>query len=392
MFFVAVTTGAAPVLLPRIVEDFSLRISEAGVLNGAYGVGRLLAGVLLGLFGAKIRFATVLWSGVVTTALGLQITAVASSYPTLVIGRFLTGMGFGIVLFSMLFVVLIRTTADGRVKALGVLEIGIGGGMGIGAAGAGALMSWVGWREVVQGMVGLVVVAAGSCWWSRTVWASQAESRTPQDSQNPGNIRDEVASPVVLVFARLLPAYLTSLCLAMFWHGLLVTAFPLHAIQVLHLSERFVGSAVSMASWGELAQLMCMPLLLRRYGRTEIFAVSIVGIAVGGSFLFIVENPYLLGGVMWLLGMCFSAWIAPVSMLPDLHGRGSIRSGLLAWQRASAELGGVVGPIALAKIAEAWGFIPAGAAVSAAVGLSGFWLVRVYSRAFPRAHVVREPT
>lgn len=62
-FLLAVTAGAAPVLLPAFVDEFSLRISEAGILNGAYGVGRLLAGIVSGFMAGRLPLVTVLFSG-----------------------------------------------------------------------------------------------------------------------------------------------------------------------------------------------------------------------------------------------------------------------------------------------------------------------------------------
>jgi hypothetical protein len=162
---VAITAGLTSVLVVVVAIDL-LDLGPAGVgwLNTAFGVGGLLAGpvMLVLLRGAMPR----LGAPAGALLVGLPLAALAAAVHTGVAVVAWTGLGLGSLLVRNTGLTLAQRLASDRMLApvLGLLEMVIVGGTGIGAAIAPALLAVAGASGALAVTAALLPVVTAAVW------------------------------------------------------------------------------------------------------------------------------------------------------------------------------------------------------------------------------------
>ena len=188
-FDVAFYSAIAP-LLPHYVSEFGLSEAEAGVLQGSYAAGTLLAALPAGMLVARIGPRATVLGGLVLFGLSGLAFGFGNSVVLLVAARFTQGAG-GAMIWSGSFAWLIAEYPPDRRGAV------IGTVVGTAVAGAlfgpllGGVAAHVG-TEAVFGAVALVAVALAI-----------AAARTPEVGvSDVQNLRDALAAitsrPIVI--------------------------------------------------------------------------------------------------------------------------------------------------------------------------------------------------
>lgn len=93
--------GKLPPALPLLTQEFSLRLSQAGVLVATFSISIALSGLILGITVARlgyVRFAVV---GVALAGLGSVLGAVSTSASLLLFSRAIEGMGWVVAVVSI---------------------------------------------------------------------------------------------------------------------------------------------------------------------------------------------------------------------------------------------------------------------------------------------------
>ncbi len=93
--------GKLPPALPLLTQEFSLRLSQAGVLVATFSISIALSGLILGITVARlgyVRFAVV---GVALAGLGSVLGALSTSVSSLLLGRAIEGMGWVVAVVSI---------------------------------------------------------------------------------------------------------------------------------------------------------------------------------------------------------------------------------------------------------------------------------------------------
>lgn len=178
-YFVSyVFRGVNLAFAPRLIHDFGLSSSDLGTLTSLYFLGfagaQLPVGVLLDRFGARRVTACVM----LIAALGALLFSLAGGLGSMMLGRFLIGVGVSVCLGGAFkataqhFPVGQLTLVNGVVMAVG----------GLGGVAVGAPLTWLlsmaGWRTIGIGLAVLTAVAAAAIW----VGAPSVSERPAQTS------------------------------------------------------------------------------------------------------------------------------------------------------------------------------------------------------------------
>ncbi len=158
-FAVGLTFFAVPPLIPLLVESLGLSNLEIGILMGAIAVPAIVLSIPLGA--AMDRWpsrATGLW-GLGTMAVGSALFAIGGSYPILLTGRLLFGVG-GLVM-NLLLARMISEAFSGRELslAMGVFNAVYPASMIVIYTFHEPLLSTLGWRGELTLLLAMVLLA-----------------------------------------------------------------------------------------------------------------------------------------------------------------------------------------------------------------------------------------
>jgi DHA1 family tetracycline resistance protein-like MFS transporter len=148
-------------MLPFWAQHFGADAFAIGMMMAAYSVAQLIFTPLVGLLSDRFGRRSTIIGALIVEAIGLVGTALAWSVPTLIVARFVGGIG-GSSIGSAQAVVADVTGPEDRARGMGFIGAAIGIGFVIGPA-AGALLSLVGpavpfWGAAVVVALDMVLV------------------------------------------------------------------------------------------------------------------------------------------------------------------------------------------------------------------------------------------
>jgi DHA1 family inner membrane transport protein len=164
VFASAISWRSVDPMLPVIATDLGVSLSDAVLLSSAFSFPLAIMQVVFGPVGdawGKVRVVRV---GLAVVALSLVLMAMAPGFLTLLLARILGGAFTGGVNPVMLALVGERIAYEHRQVALGKFLVAMIGGQMVGAAAAGLLVDFIGWRAVF-GYAAIVVAAASLLAW-----------------------------------------------------------------------------------------------------------------------------------------------------------------------------------------------------------------------------------
>ncbi len=148
-------------LLPEIAEGVGVSIPRAGHTISAYAVGVVVGAPLLAVVGARSPRKALLVALIAAFSIGNVLSALAPTFETLVVARFLSGLPHG-AFFGVAALVAVDLAAHGQSgRAVGRVMLGIPIANILGVPGATWLGQHFGWRAAywLVGLIGLATVA-----------------------------------------------------------------------------------------------------------------------------------------------------------------------------------------------------------------------------------------
>ncbi|MGB7819362.1 MAG: MFS transporter [Ornithinibacter sp.] len=148
-------------LLPEIAAGVGVSIPRAGHTISAYAVGVVVGAPLLAVVGARAPRKALLVALIAAFSVGNVLSALAPTFETLVVARFLSGLPHG-AFFGVAALVAVDLAASGQSgRAVGRVMLGIPIANIIGVPGATWLGQQFGWRAAywLVGLIGLATVA-----------------------------------------------------------------------------------------------------------------------------------------------------------------------------------------------------------------------------------------
>jgi len=377
--------GIVPVLA-LYARSFGVGQSAIGAAIAVYGLARFLVAVPVGRLADRSGRRAALALGGLVTAAGNLLCAWAPSYAVFVGGRFVAGAGAALILIAGQIVLADITEPANRGRTMAIYQGVFLFAVGVGPLPGGLLAERFGLAApfVVYAVAG---AAAGAL-----AWLLVPETR---DLHVPAGAGAAAALPPLVTQVRLLTAHagfvlvsLISFMSAVARTGALFNVIPVLARDRLGLGADRIGIGLALASLVGLAFVYPSGVLVDRWGRKAVIVPSTL-VAGVSLVLFLLAPSYA-----WFLAAC-AAWsvavgvsgAAPAAYAADVAPAG-MNAAAMSTYRMLADLGYIVGPVALGVLTDAFGAdlaLATTAALLAAVALA-------FARLAPETWRARGPT
>lgn len=362
--------GAMVPSLPLYARSFGVAASAIGLAVAVYGLARFLSALPAGHLSDRLGRRPTLAIGGLVSAVGNVWCALASSFPELIVARFVAGAGAGLILTTGQVVLADISPPERRGRTIAIYQSTFIAAVGIGPFPGGLLAEYFGLAAPFMATGIASFIASLLAWFAvsetRDLAAPPRAGGAPRPSFT-AQIR-ELASRIGFVLVSLI-----SLMNAVVRTGGLFTIIPVLATTRLGLSVTAIGFALMVGSLTGILAAYPAGWLTDRYGRKAVIVPVTMLVAVS-MILFCFAPSY-----PWFMAACI-AWSVALSAGaagPAAYAADSAPPGMnavaMSTFRMTADAGYVIGPIVLGLVADAYGPVSAllgGAAVLVAVALT----------------------
>ncbi|MCJ1962404.1 MULTISPECIES: MFS transporter [Novosphingobium] len=287
-FAIGTTEFAAMSLLPYFARDLGLTDPQAGHAISMYALGVVVGAPIFSVLGARLSRRTMLIGLMAIFAVGNALSAMASSYSTLLLFRFLAGLPHGAFFGVAALVAASLVPAKKRAQAVAKVFLGLTIATIIGVPAANLLGQIVGWRYGF-GIVAFLAMAT----------MALVALYAPRHGADPD------ASPLRELGAFKRPQVLLTLLTGVIGFGGMFCVYTYLAstmIEVTKTPETLVPVVLAVYGVGMTAgNLFWAWLADRDQDRAAIIAFVWVAIALA-LFPLVVENVWLLAIDVLLIG------------------------------------------------------------------------------------------
>lgn len=308
VFATTFTNGAFPALLPEIGRTGGLPDWELGVVAGAFGFARMLADVPIGLFLTHhLRRALVI--GPCLLAAGVVVVTTGGSFPVVVLGRLLMGVGHALGMMGGL-TALLRLDASVRLAAaLNAFEFSAMLGLLGGTLLVGLLPTSVGWHTafLVSGAPILLCAVTIPAVLRLLPVASGAAPR-PLFARHTAAGAHAPPTPVVLL------AFAVGGTVAAAYSTVEQFMLPLRGSRELGLERPGISRLLMTMQACDIAALLPVGALADRVGPARVLGVSLLVTSVALLLVAFGTLPVVAAGA-GLFGFSMAAWMLPLGVL-----------------------------------------------------------------------------
>ena len=254
----------APPLFPSIISEFGITNAEAGLLMSVVRIPGIFLSLPAGLLVVKYGIRRLGFASLLSVVLGCFLTAVASSFSMLLIGRFIIGLGGGFTIPVAAATVAQWFRSEEMGKAMGIYGINGPVALVIAFPSASFLMSIYGWRFpfFIGAIIGIVAIG---------IFTIVVRKTPPVASKQKLKVRQALTNLEVWKVGLVWLFYSAAILSFTTWASTLFVAFK--ATSLVNASL-----LASMIMW---IAIVCNPFygwLSDRIGRRRLFLLS-------GSFL-----------------------------------------------------------------------------------------------------------
>ncbi|SDL58687.1 drug resistance transporter, EmrB/QacA subfamily [Pedobacter sp. ok626] len=295
--------SSVPVLLPTLEKLLKGNFSDVQWIMNAYTIActtvLMASGTLADRYGRKLVFI----AGLVLFGVTSLLCGLATAMPLLIVGRFLQGLGGGIMLICQV-AILSHQFQDGRERSLAFAAWGIvfGVGLGFGPLIGGMILTFLSWKWVFLVHVPLSLLTLG------LAWAGIRESRSAQ-------------------IQRLDTLGMISLSLAVFGLIYYITQGPAMGFLSFYALLILGGSVACFLLFLYAEKTSVQPMFDFTVFKVRDFSGAIIG-SVGMNFCFwpfIIYLPIYFQGVLGysslMAGTMLLAYTLPTLVVPPLAER-----------------------------------------------------------------------
>ena len=340
--------GSIVPALALYARSFGVAQSAIGLAIAVYGLARFLLAVPAGQLSDRVGRRTTLAVGGGLSAIGNALCALAPTYAGFVGARFVAGAGAALVLTTGLIVLADISTPANRGRMMSVYQGVFIFAVGIGPFPGGLLASH--WGLAAP----FLAYAATSVLASAVAWLAIPETRVRLQVDEPASADVPFRAQVRLLTAHpgFLLVSLIAFVNAVARTGALFNIIPILARDRLALDTDRIGFGLALASVVGLALAYPAGVLVDRYGRKIVIVPATITSGLS-LVLFLLAPTYgwfLAACAVWSVAMGISG-AAPSAYAADTAPAG-MNAAALSTYRMLADLGYVVGPIALGLAAD----------------------------------------
>ena len=318
--------GAFPALLPELGVDARLRDWELGVVAAAFGFARMVADVPIGLFIVR-RLPAALVAGPLVMAAGALLLASADTFPTLVAGRAVMGVGHAINTVAGLTALLQYCAGRRLGAALNAFEFSAMIGLLTGAGLAAVLPGGLPWSTVLllacaPQVIGVVLLPA-------ILGALRPDAM--EASAPSGSASSEKTAPGSGLLVGL--AFVAGALIAVTYTSVEQFIIPLRGSREFGLERPGLARLLMVILTADLVALLPLGVLSDRLGPARILGGVALTVAAGAVLVgFGGIGTMALGCALFGVGM--AGWMIPLSVL-----RRQTPRALVAWRTALYRVG-----------------------------------------------------
>jgi len=357
--------GIVPALA-LYARSFDVTQSAIGVAIAVYGLARFLVAVPAGQLADGLGRRTALAAGGLLSALGNLLCALAPTFAAFVGARFVAGAGAALVLTTGLIVIADISTPANRGRMMSVYQGVFIFAVGIGPLPGGLLATHWGLPAPFLAYAVTSLLAAA------VAWLAIPETKTMQRPGEPAPLEVPYRAQLRLLTAHrgFMLVSLIAFVNAVARTGALFTIIPILARDRLGLDPDRIGFGLALASVVGLALAYPAGVLADRHGRKIVIlpATIMSGLSLTLFLLAPTYGWFLAACAAWSVAMGISG-AAPAAYAADTAPPGMTAAAVSSY-RMLADLGYVVGPIALGLAADLAG-------ANAALGGAAVLLVAV---------------
>ena len=344
--------GSIIPVMPLYAQSFGVTQFAIGMTVAVYGLARLLVAIPTGQLADRLGRRPTLAIGGLVSAIGNVWCAFATSYEELVVARFIAGAGGGIVLTGGIIVLADISSPERRGRTMAVYQGTFLFAVGIGPLPGGLLAERFGLAAPFAAYATAAAVVGLLAWFAVKETRGSGDAGHPDQPALPP-LREQLSLLMRLVGFRLVS--LVSFIHAVTRTGALFSIVPVFVSVRLGLSPSQIGFGFALGSVLGLAATYPGGMLTDRYGRKSVIVPA--SLATGVSMaLFCVAGSYpafLIAVVVWGVASAIGA-SAPSSYAADCAPAG-MNATAMSTYRMLADVGYVVGPLALGALADARG-------------------------------------
>ncbi|MFI9509656.1 MFS transporter [Nocardia sp. NPDC052566] len=343
-FVIAIGFGLVSPVLPQYARSFGVGVAAASAIVSAFALMRLLFAPMSGRLVQKLGERWVYLGGLLIVAVSTGASAFAQSYWQLLVLRSAGGIGSTMFTVSSLALVIRMSPPEqrGRVSGLWSSSFLIGSVSGPMVGGA---LSGLGLRAPFLIYAVALLVACAIVYVSlrnSTLAAPEPVGGLRLMTFKEGLARPEYRAVLLSNFANGAAVF-----------GVRMALVPLLVVEVLGQPSGMAGVALTVFAAGNMTVLFTAGRLSDRLGRKPFLVAGSLICAVGTAGLGIAPS------LPWLLGTSFVAGLGSGMFTPtqqaavaDIIGPKARGGPVLAGFQMSADLGTVIGPVAVGALAQ----------------------------------------
>lgn len=363
---VALGYGVVAPVLPQYARHFGVSISAATFVITAFALMRLIAAPPAGLMVQRMGERRVYIGGLLIVALSTGACAFAETYWQLLLFRSLGGLGSAMFTVSSLGLMIRISPPDARGRVAGMFSSGFLLGS-VGGPVLGSLTAGFGLAApfVIYGAALLVAAAV--------VFVSLRHSPVAAPEAN--------TEPTVSVRTVLRhPAYRAALFsnFATGWaaFGLRIALVPLFVVEALGRGAGFAGLALATFAIGNISVVIPSGSLSDRVGRRKLLLVGLPVAAVSTILVGFTSSVPVFLAAAYVTGAATGIFVSPQqAAVADVVGNKARGGTAVATFQMMADLGSIVGSLAVGQIAEHMSFAAAFLVSGGVLALAAVWWV-----------------
>ncbi len=342
-------------LLFPVIPLYAREMGASGVVIGftvaGYWVSRILMEIPSGLISQRFGYFRSMAVGLGLNVVGTFLSAFARDPFQFTLARALMGIGAPLFFAVATTFVLNLFDAERRGGAMGVFQGIEFWGTILGSAFSGYLATIFDFRTSFLVSAGLILLSMIPLVVLPHI-REESEGMAAGSTLSFSDIREVIRNRnLLIVSSAVFAEFVMSI-------GILMTIFPLFAVESLGISLTDVGLLMGFRSVGFVIAMFTMGAISDRVGRKPVMLFGLGATAALIVALGFVSSFWGIAGVIFVLGITTGAiWIvSPVLAAESVEP--NQRGAAIGTYRTFFDLGSILGPIVMAAVFEAYGMLP----------------------------------
>jgi len=311
IFATTFSTGAFPAILPELARGGALADWQVGLVAGAFGFARMAADIPIGLFLTHhLRRAVVV--GPCVLAVGVLVLTGGGTFPVLVLGRLLMGVGHALGMVGGLTAILRYRTGWSLASALNAYAFSAMIGILCGTVLIGALPSSLSWNRALlvtcaPQLLGILTLPA----LLRALSRSDAPGPRPLFARQAAAGPDTPAAPIT---PAMVLAFVAGGAIAVAYSTVEQFSIPLRGSRELGLERAGVARLLVVMQVFDIAALLPLGVLADRRGTVPVLVAVLLVMAAASALVGFGTLPVVAAGCA-LYGLGMAGWMLPLGVL-----------------------------------------------------------------------------